>query len=54
MQKKVSEEKIIKTLKENTINDIMECSISILNGDIETLHRPALKILALTSYRIKY
>ena len=53
MQKKVSKE-IFEKLKKGTINDIMECSISILKGDIKTLHRPALKILALTSYRIKY
>ena len=45
MQKKVSKE-IFEKLKKGTINDIMECSISILKGDIKTLHRPALKILA--------
>ena len=54
MQKKISKKEIIEKFKKGTIDDIMECSISILNGDIKTLHRPALKILALTSYRIKY
>ena len=46
MQKEVSKKEIIEKFKKGTIDDIMECSISILKGDIKTLHRPALKILA--------